>query len=148
MKLKFILSLLLVSLVVLACKNDAKKEAETTATKENTQMEKIVEVHDELMPKMSEISLMITQLEESMDGTANDSLKLAAVADLKGANKDMMDWMMEFSEDYDRAEVMEGKELSPEKEALLDTYEESVMDLKLTMEGAMERGQTLLDSQE
>ena len=146
MKLKISLTLLSLFVLLAACKNEVKKEAEAVEAQETTQMEKIVEVHDELMPKMSEISLMITQLEDSMDGTANDSLKVAAVAELKGANESMMEWMMEFSEDYDSEEVMEGKELTPEKKALLDTYEESVMDLKLTMEGAMEQGQALLDS--
>ena len=146
MKLKISLTLLSLFVLLAACKNEGKKEAEATEAQEITQMEKIVEVHDELMPKMSEISLMITQLEQSMDGTANDSLKGVAVAELKGANEAIMEWMMEFSEDYDSEEVMEGKELTPEKQAMLNTYEESVMDLKLTMEGAMEQGQALLDS--
>lgn len=147
MKTKLVLSLVVLLTVLVGCKNDSKKE-EATASKENTKMEMIVEVHDELMPKMSEISLLMTQLEQSMDGTEADAQKIASIKELKTANQDMMAWMMEFSEDFDSEEVMEGKELSPEKEALLDTYEESVMDLKVTMEGAMERGQALLDPQE
>jgi hypothetical protein len=108
-------------------------------------MEEIVAVHDELMPKMSEISLLITQLEERMDSTQADSIRQVVVMDLKSANEAMMTWMMDFSNDYDSEEVMEGKELTPEKEALLDTYTSSVMELKDKMEGAMERAQALLN---
>ncbi|PQB03583.1 hypothetical protein [Aureitalea marina] len=147
MKFNLPLSLVAVCFLLISCKNDGKKE-EAELAQEATKMEMIVEVHDELMPKMSEISLMITQLEGSMDGTEADSLKTKAVEDLKDANQAMMTWMMEFSDDYDSEEVMEGKELTPEKEALLDTYEASVMELKTTMEGAMDRGQALLDAQE
>jgi hypothetical protein len=108
-------------------------------------MEEIVAVHDELMPKMSEISLLITQLEERMDSTQADSIRQVVVMDLKSANEAMMTWMMDFSNDYDSEEVMEGKELTPEKEALLDTYTSSVMELKDKMEGAMERAKALLN---
>ncbi len=125
-----------------------KEKTEKTSnetTEEVTQMEEIVAVHDELMPKMSEISLLITQLEERMDSTQADSIRQVVVMDLKSANEAMMTWMMDFSKDYDSEEVMEGKELTPEKEALLDTYTSSVMELKDKMEGAMERAQALLN---
>lgn len=137
--------LLLLALVVFtACKEKTEK-TESDATNEPTQMEEIVAVHDELMPKMSEISLLITQLEERMDSTQADSIRQVVVMDLKSANEAMMTWMMDFSNDYDSEEVMEGKELTPEKEALLDTYTSSVMELKDKMEGAMERAQALLN---
>lgn len=138
------LILLLVFVVIASCKEKTEKTSNET-TEEVTQMEEIVAVHDELMPKMSEISLLITQLEERMDSTQADSIRQVVVMDLKSANEAMMTWMMDFSKDYDSEEVMEGKELTPEKEALLDTYTSSVMELKDKMEGAMERAQALLN---
>ena len=138
------LVLLLVFVIFASCKEKTEKTSNET-TEEVTQMEEIVKVHDELMPKMSEISLLITQLEERMDSTQADSIRQVVVMDLKSANEAMMTWMMDFSKDYDSEEVMEGKELTPEKEALLDTYTSSVMELKDKMEGAMERAQALLN---
>ena len=138
------LVLLLVFVIFSSCKEKTEKTSNET-TEEVTQMEEIVKVHDELMPKMSEISLLITQLEERMDSTQADSIRQVVIMDLKSANQAMMTWMMDFGKDYDSEEVMEGKELTPEKEALLDTYTSSVLELKDKMEGAMKRAQALLN---
>jgi hypothetical protein len=67
----------------------------------------------------------------------------SAVEDLKMANGAMMQWMMDFSEDFTTDEIMGKTMIDKEKQNLLDRYEESANRLKLQMLGAIEQGQDL-----
>jgi len=55
----------------------------------------------------------------------------------------MMQWMMDFSEDFTTDEIMGKTMIDKEKQNLLDRYEESANRLKLQMLGAIEQGQDL-----
>ncbi len=138
MKNLFFIAILTLSLT--ACK-DKVKEPEGP-----TQMEEVIAVHDELMPKMGTIGELIGKLEASIDSTNVDSMKVTAIQNLKGANQEMMTWMMAFGDTFDSAEVLDGKELSVEKQKALDTFQNSVNDLKSSMENAISNAEKLLNN--
>jgi len=112
-------------------------------TSEYAQMERILALHDEVMPEMGTISGLIGQLEPLF--TADSTLLQygSVVEDLKMANGAMMQWMMDFSEDFTTDEIMGKTMIDKEKQNLLDRYEESANRLKLQMLGAIEQGQDL-----
>jgi hypothetical protein len=55
-----------------------------------------------------------------------------------------MDWMKEFGDRFNHDEIMNGKELSVEKQQLLDEEEEKVKVVKEKINGSIERAQALL----
>lgn len=123
-----------------ACK---EKVSEPTGP---TQMEQVIAVHDELMPKMGTIGELIGKLEASMDSTNVDSMKVTAIQNLKGANQEMMTWMIDFGNAFDSEEVLDGKELNEEKRYVLGEFQNSVNDLKSSMESAIANAEKLLNN--
>ena len=133
----FLILLISFTLTFFSCQENPKD------TSEYAQMERILAVHDEVMPEMGTISGLIGQLEPLF--TADSTLVQygSAVEDLKMANGAMMQWMMDFSEDFKTDEIMGKTMIDKEKQNLLDRYEESANRLKLQMLGAIEQGQDL-----
>ena len=133
------LSILLVSFTFtfFSCQENPKDTAEYA------QLERILAVHDVVMPEMGTISGLIGQLEPLF--TADSTLVQygSAVEDLKMANGAMMQWMMDFSEDFTTDEILGKTMIDKEKQNLLDRYEESANRLKLQMLGSIEQGQDL-----
>ena len=68
---------------------------------------------------------------------ANDSLA--------NAYDYMMDWMKGFGEKFDSDEILKGKALSPEKEAILIEEEAKVNKMKAMMLGSIEYAESLLE---
>lgn len=110
-----------------------------------TQMEQVMAVHDELMPKMSTIGSLIGKLEASIDTTQVDSMKLKGIEELKNANESMMVWMKDFGTAFESEEILKGKALTEEKVKTLSTFEKIVQDLKTTMEDAIENAEKMLN---
>ena len=133
----FLILLISFTLTFFSCQENPKD------TSEYAQMERILALHDEVMPEMGTISGLIGQLEPLF--TADSTLVQygSAVEDLKMANGAMMQWMMDFSEDFTTDEIMGKTMIDKEKQNLLDRYEESANRLKLQMLGALEQGQNL-----
>jgi hypothetical protein len=95
------------------------------------------------MPEMGTISGLIGQLEPAFVADSTLVNYAAAVEDLKMANGAMMQWMMDFSEDFTTDEIMGKTMIDSEKQNLLDRYEESANGLKLKILGAIEQAQDL-----
>lgn len=112
----------------------------------DSQMEAVVAVHDELMPKMVEI----TRLQEQLTSTIPDSVRTqaqnATISDLEKAHDAMMSWMREFGQAFDFEEITQGKSLTEAKKDSLNKYEESVMALRDQMLSAIEKGQKTFDA--
>ncbi len=125
---------------ITACK-DAKKGTEKEGP---TQMEQVMATHDEVMPKMSAINRLITELEAKIDTTEQGLAYEKAANDLKDANKSMMDWMQGFGNRFDSDEIMKGKELNEEKQLWLDEEAKKVNEVKKKINGSIERAETLL----
>ncbi len=110
------ITLVLASFLVFSlssCKQDKKGEVKTDPMKE------VMAIHDEVMPKMSAIGKLVTDLNSKTDSTETGEAFDLAKKELQAANKAMMDWMHDFGDRFTTDEIMNGKELSPEKQLWL-----------------------------
>jgi hypothetical protein len=136
MKIK---TVLLIALIVhtISCKSEEKK------TNEETRMERVISVHDEMMPKMGTIGKLIRALEQKADSTAGEPYKFAQ-DDLENAYTYMMDWMKGFGDRFDSDEIMNGKALSKQKEAWLIEEEEKVTIMRDMINNSITNAEALL----
>lgn len=111
-------------------------------------MQHVIAVHDSVMPKMSRIGQLISQLKPLTDTTAQGQSYQKALEDLEAANKSMMEWMQGFGDRFDHAEIMNGKELSPEKSGWLDEEVVKVEEMAEKVNGSIRRAETLLKNAE
>lgn len=100
--MKLILSILFISSMVLVSCEEKAKEPDLL-------YEKVMAVHDEIMPKMGDIMKLKKQLKEKVAelnaSTEVDSVKISslemAIADLDNSHEEMMGWMRQFNRDYE-----------------------------------------------
>ena len=129
-------------LILLTITNSCKKSA-SQAT-EMTQMERVIAVHDDVMPKMGKIGQLINALESKTDSMDTGNPYNAAQNDLKEAYAYMMDWMKGFGERFDSDETLEGKMLSNEKKIWLTEEEGKVNLMKKMVLLSINNAETLL----
>lgn len=136
MKIK---TVLLIALIVLAisCKSEENK------TNEETRMEHVISVHNEMMPKMGTIGKLISALEQKADSTAGEPYKFAQ-DDLEDAYTYMMDWMKGFGDRFDSDEIMNGKALIKQKGAWLIEEEEKVTIMRDMINNSITNAEALL----
>jgi len=134
---KYLFSFLVLCLIFISCKEE--KNADTT------QMKKVMAIHDEVMPKMSTIGTMVGELSSKEDSTAMGLKYQDARKDLQDAHKSMMDWMKGFGNRFDSDEILNGKELTEEKQKWLDEEEEKVNALKVQINESIDKAQKLLN---
>ena len=127
--MKYISMMLLAVLLLGSCKEKQSEEAAEAA--EETQMERVMRIHDELMPKMTRLGQLEGEVRATMDSLQNDTIKLRSIALLKRTNEKMMNWMMEFGEDFDSEQILDGKELTDEQKKLLYDYEVRIKKLRI-----------------
>jgi len=133
-----ILILLVFTTLTLSCKKEQKE------VKEPTQMERVIAVHDEVMPKMGTIGKLINELEPMVDSTSVGKQYEVAIEDLEEGYNLMMDWMKGFGNRFDSEEIMEGKVLTKEKEAWLIEEEEKVNIMKDKIYSSIANAENLL----
>ena len=126
MNLRHLICMIIASLALLSCQNE---------------MEAVVAVHDELMPKMTTISRLQEQLSESLPDSIRSEQQQAVIDELEAANDAMMDWMQDFGTAFDFEEINKGKPLTAAKQDSLKKYALSVAALKTQMLKAIENGQ-------
>lgn len=131
---------LIFSLMIVSCKQE-KKSTEDQAP---TQMETVMAIHDEVMPKMGKIGRLVGELKSKVDTTAQGMAYEKAMKDLQDANKGMMEWMQGFGNRFDSDEIMKGKELSPEKQQWLDEEEAKMKAVKEKINSSIEKAEALL----
>lgn len=124
-KCRVVLLCILMATSLISCDENAELRDQYNAL-----FTEVIDLHDELMPKMSEL----TNLEEQLE--ANDSLSQAdqqILENLKKADSRMMDWMHDFTDTYvkDRTPVakMTAQELEQGIEGLQSELQE-VKDLR------------------
>jgi len=135
---KNVLLLLVLVALTLSCKKEQKE------TKEATRMERIIAVHDEVMPKMGTIGKLISALEPKVDSTSIGNEYKVAKDDLEEAYNFMMDWMKGFGDRFDSDEILEGKTLSEQKEAWLIEEEDKVNNMKDKINNSIASAEALL----
>ena len=120
-----------------------KDENKVTAN-EKSQMEEVMAIHDEVMPKMGTIGKLIGQIEDKIKETDAPESLMQAREDLRNSNKAMMDWMMSFGDRFDSEEIMKGKTLSEEKQKFLDEEEAKIKELRDQMNTSIKNAEELL----
>lgn len=136
--MKYLILVLIVLSVTLSCKKEEKE------IKEVTRMERVIAVHDEVMPKMGTIGRLISELEPLVDTTSVGKQYEVAIEDLKEGHNLMMEWMKGFGDRFDSDEIMEGKALTEEKEAWLIEEEEKVNIMKNKINNSITNAELLL----
>jgi len=134
----FSIAILLVAII--SCKEE-KKEPEAPS-----QMKRVMAIHDQVMPKMGTIGKLVEELKPKVDSTEVNVQYVKAMKDLQGAHKDMMDWMRSFGDRFDSDEILNGKELTQQKQQWLDEEEEKVKALREQINSSIENAQKLLES--
>lgn len=123
----------------ISCKEEKKAEGKS-------QMQEVMAIHDEVMPKMGKIGKLVGQLKPIADSLGLDSPQGKAMADLQDANKSMMDWMQGIGKRFDADEIMKGKELTEEKKLWLNEEEEKVNVVKEKINSSIANAEALLNS--
>ena len=122
-----------------ACKEEKKVDPSAIMMKE------VLAVHDEVMPKMSKISKLVATLKPKVDSTEQGMVYQRAMKDLQESNMEMMDWMQNFGNRFEPDEIMNGKELSPEKKRWLKEEKQKIEALKQNVEVHISEAEALLE---
>ena len=138
--MKKLFSILICTVLFLgfSCKEEKK------APEGSSQMEEVMAIHDEVMPKMGTIGKLVGDLKAKVDTTEMGQKYEVAMKDLQDANTAMMDWMKDFGDRFNHEEILEGKALSAEKQEWLDEEEEKVKVVKEKINGSIARAEALL----
>ncbi len=142
MRKQFLIIPILCSIFLLSCKEE-KKQVEGP-----TQMQQVMAVHDEVMPKMSIIGKLVGELNDKVDSTETGLKYETAKRDLQAAHKTMMDWMQGFGNRFDSDEILNGKELTAEKQQWLNEEEEKVNALQEQIKTSIEQAEALLKKEQ
>jgi hypothetical protein len=100
--MKTFLSIFIMSAILLVACEEKPKETDLLYNK-------VMEVHDEIMPKMGDIMKLKKQLKEKLaeldTATEIDRAKIdeieRAIADLDNSHEEMMGWMRQFDRDFE-----------------------------------------------
>ena len=138
--LKYTLACVIVLFTTTNCKNKTQE-----LPIETSQMQEVLAIHDEVMPKMGTIGNLISQIDEELKQTDSTEALINASQDLKDSHTAMMDWMKEFGERFDSDEILKGKALSDEKQSYLDEEETKIKALRDKMNSSIKNAQELLE---
>ncbi|NHF58741.1 hypothetical protein FK220_005280 [Flavobacteriaceae bacterium TP-CH-4] len=139
-KLKNYLVSVLIFFFIFSCKEEKK----ATQSEGPSQMEQVMAVHDEVMPKMGKIGRLVGELKSKIDSTEQGMAYEKAMKDLQDANKSMMDWMQGFGNRFDSDEILNGKALSEEKQRWLDEEEAKMNQVKEKINSSIAKAEALL----
>jgi hypothetical protein len=154
--MKFILKSILVGMVFISF--SCQQKGESTEVKAfDVQMKQTIQIHDDVMPQMSKINNMITELEsekEELESAEEVNTQLvgnheAAIADLQNAHDIMMAWMKNFSSSFSRTEINSGLQVKDKdsikaKVELLEMQYNSAEEMKAVINSSLENAQKVL----
>lgn len=121
-KCRVVLLCILMATSLISCDENAELRDQYNAL-----FTKVIDLHDELMPKMSEL----TNLEEQLE--AKDSLGQAdqqILENLKKADSRMMDWMHDFTDTYVKDRTPVAKMTAQELEQGIDGLQGELQEVK------------------
>ncbi|MFX0556339.1 hypothetical protein ACOCEA_06050 [Maribacter sp. CXY002] len=125
--------------IFVSCKEEKKEGGPS-------QMDQVMAIHDEVMPKMGQLSKLVGYLKPMADSLGAESKQAKAMKDLQDANKSMMEWMQGFGDKFDSEEILEGKALSPEKQKMLNEEEAKVRAVKEKINASISQAEALIDT--
>jgi len=112
-----------------------------------SKMEQVMNIHDEIMPEMGKLAKYTAELKAKIDTTEMGLQYESAMKDLQQANTSMMDWMMSFGDRFNSDEILNGKELTAQKQEWLIEEEEKVKALREEVYSSLKRAEKLLNAQ-
>ncbi|MBT8184406.1 MAG: hypothetical protein KJN76_06175 [Eudoraea sp.] len=139
MKLPKILIAVLIFSLVYSCK-------ESTNPNTVSQMKQVMNIHDEVMPKMGTMAKLAGELSSKEDSTSIGQEYVTARRELQAARDSMMRWMQDFGNKFDTDEIMNGKELIPQKQEWLNEEEERMKRIRDQINTSIESAESLLDA--
>ena len=125
------------SLFIASCK-------EAPSAPKTSMMKQVMKIHDDLMPKMGEMGMLIKELDAKADTTATGRKYEVAKQKLKNGYDGMMSWMQDFGGQFTTDEIIRGKELTPSKMKLLNKELLEVKDLEKLMLSGISEAKALL----
>ncbi len=128
---------------IFSCLIGCKEESKT----DTTQMKEVMAIHDEVMPKMSEIGSLVAKLKKKIDSDQGGVAEKKAMEDLQNAHESMMEWMTTIGDNFDSDEILNEKELTPEKEQLLLREKENIKLVKEKINSSITKAKTLLEGE-
>lgn len=134
----------IVLFAVLISAISCKEDKNSIAGPNTDQMEKVMAIHDEVMPKMGTISKLVAELKPKVDSTEMGMEYERAMKDLQASHQSMMDWMRGFGDRFDSDEILKGKALTEQKQKWLDEEEEKVKALREEINSSIERAEAVL----
>jgi len=148
--MKTTLKLAIITFVIASFSCSEKQSEQSKAF--DAQMKETIQIHDDVMPKMSNINSMISKLQakkETIENTEDTETYNEAIADLKVAHDLMMSWMKRFSNSFSRTEINQGLTTKNEdsiaaKLEQLDLQYQSAEEMKAAINRALENAKTLL----
>ncbi len=123
---------------MISCQGDKK------TSEGQSQMKKVMAMHDEVMPEMGVIGKLVRELKKKEDSTAIGLQYKSAREDLQAAHESMMVWMREFGNRFDSDEILNGKELTDQKQQWLNEEERKMQAVKEEINTSIEKAKTLL----
>lgn len=132
--------LLFLALSVISCNFQVNTNKDSEGSDE-VSMSTVLDIHDEVMPKMSDIAKLSGALKPLI---TEDSLAQKKFDDLVRAHEEMMNWMQEFGTKFNSDEIMNGAALSKEKQDLLIQEKIAIDQVKETMLSAISDAENYL----
>ncbi|MFD2562661.1 hypothetical protein [Aquimarina rubra] len=125
-----------------SCNQLSKEEQEF-----DTLMQQVIDVHDEVMPKMGTMSSLIKDLEPKIDTTSTGKSYAKAQKDLKDSYDFMMDWMSDFSNKFPHGEEITTDDLEKftAKMKMLKEEEVEVNKLRDQINSSIDNAKKLLE---
>jgi hypothetical protein len=152
-KMKYLISLLLLTLLFTACTGSQKKPVEESTVLSaalNTYYLEVVAQHDTAMLLMKDIALVRHQLRECMKtvevaDTVTSTLVLGLLKDLQKADDGMMTWMRYF-----KSTSLDEEWYKKEEETILRTYlaaeEKKIQQVHIDMLNSIKAGKLYLST--
>ena len=97
-------SILIMLFLIVSCQDETPQEAKEFDKK----MDETVQIHDEVMPKMSEITSLIKQLEKKQDSLATSKNIEETKEKLQKGHDKMMTWMKDLSDSFTAQQINQG----------------------------------------
>ncbi|MFI2741584.1 hypothetical protein ACG2LH_02485 [Zhouia sp. PK063] len=140
-------SFIIIAVAAISSLVSCDKKPSKDAQEFNTLFKEVIEVHDEVMPKMEEMGKLSKELAAKIDTTTTDGVYQKALDSLTHANKEMMMWMKDFSDKFPYAkDRLKGKTEDEIKESVAALKEEKkeVDAVKNHVNGSIENAKTVL----
>ena len=131
--------LLMIAMAMTAFVTSCKEE------NDSKQMNQVMAVHDEVMPKMGQLGKLVGELKEK----ENDSTDIGksykeARMELQDANQTMMDWMQNFGKRFTPDEILNGAALSDQKKQWLNEEEEKAKAMRDKVNSSIANAENVL----